>query len=103
MHNANHDARIARLTFASIYPFYVAKVQRKGRTEAELQQVILWLTGFSVPVLQALITAQVSLVEFFNHARLHPNAGLITVMCGYRVEEIHPRNASGALSRQIGG
>lgn len=89
MQNVDHDARIAGLTFASVYPLYVAKVQKKGRTEAELQQVIEWLTGFSVPEQQTLITAQVNFADFFNRARLNPNAVLITGMiCGYRVEEI---------------
>lgn len=84
-----HDERIARLTFASVYPHYVTKVERKGRTKAELHQVITWLTGFDDAQLQDLIDRQVTFETFFAEASLHPNAGLITgTICGYRVEEL---------------
>ena len=83
------DQRIAQMTFASVYPMYVAKVKRKGRTEKELNQVIKWLTGFDNEKLQGLIEANVTFEIFFRQASLNPNAHLITgVICGYRVEEI---------------
>jgi hypothetical protein len=83
------DRRIAQMTFASVYPMYVAKVKRKGGTEKELHQVIKWLTGFDSRKLQALIKANVTFETFFKKASLNPNARLITgVICGYRVEEI---------------
>lgn len=84
-----HNQRIARLTFASIYPAYLAKVERKGRSKEELDQVIEWLTGFDGPQQQALIQEKVTFEEFFNRATLHPNANLITgTICGYRIEDI---------------
>lgn len=90
MNNAsNHDERMATMTFASVYPLYLAKVEKKGRTEAELQQVISWLTGYDAQKLQELIAAKASFTTFFQQATLHPNAALITgVICGYRIEEI---------------
>jgi len=84
-----HDERIAKMTFASVYPHYVAKVEKKGRTVEELQQVIEWLTGFNSKKLQEQIDQKVSFETFFKNATLNPNAKLITgVICGYRVEEI---------------
>lgn len=90
MNNANnHDERMAKMTFASVYPHYVAKVEKKGRTKEELHQVIEWLTGFDEDKLQKLIAEKVTFEKFFQKARLNPNAHLITgVICGYRVEEI---------------
>lgn len=85
----SHDQRIAQMTFASIYPMYVAKVEKKGRTKEELHQVITWLTGFNDKQLQELIDKKVTFETFFQQATLNPHAGLITgVICGYRVEEI---------------
>jgi len=87
--NNTHDERIAKLTFASVYPHYVTKVEKKGRTKEELHQVIEWLTGFDNKKLQTLIAKNVTFEEFFKSAKLNPNAKLITgVICGYRVEEI---------------
>lgn len=84
-----HDERIAQLTFASVYPMYVDKVVRKGRSKKELHQVIEWLTGFDEKKLKQLIKANVTFEGFFSQASLNPNARLITgVICGYRVEEI---------------
>lgn len=84
-----HNERIAKMTFASVYPHYVTKVERKGRTKAELHQVIEWLTGFDESKLQELIEAKATFAEFFAQATLHPNAELIKgVICGYRIEEI---------------
>lgn len=86
---ASHDERIATMTFASVYPHYVTKVERKGRTKEELHEVIAWLTGFDSKKLQELIEKQVTFETFFQKAKLNPNAQLITgVICGYRVEEI---------------
>ena len=84
-----HDERIAKMTFGSVYPHYVTKVEKKGRTRVELHQVIQWLTGFDDQKLQQLIEDKVSFEVFFQEATLNPNAQLITGMiCGYRVEEI---------------
>jgi hypothetical protein len=84
-----HDARFAKMTFASVYPHYIAKVDRKGRTKEELHQVIEWLTGFDDKKLQEMIDGEVTFETFFKNAKLNPNAHLITgVICGYRVEEI---------------
>lgn len=87
--SSSNDQRIARMIFASVYPMYVAKVEKKGRTKKELHQVIEWLTGFDTKKLQALIKEKVTFETFFQRASLNPNARLITgVICGYRVEEI---------------
>ena len=84
-----HDQRIAKMIFASVYPMYIAKVEKKGRTKEELHQVIQWLTGFDNKDLQKLIKEKVSFEAFFQQASLNPHAHLITgVICGYRVEEI---------------
>ena len=84
-----HDERIAKMIFASVYPHYVTKVERKGRTKKELHQVIEWLTGFDEKKLKALIDERVTFETFFKKAKLNPNAQLITgVICGYRIEEI---------------
>ena len=81
--------RIARMPFASVYPMYVAKVEKKGRTKEELHEVIEWLTGFDARELRALIDRKVTFEAFFEDASLNPNAHLITGMiCGYRIEEI---------------
>jgi len=84
-----HDERIANMTFASVYPHYIAKVESKGRTKEELHQVIEWLTSFDDKKLQEQIDGKVTFKTFFQKARLNPNAHLITgVICGYRIEEI---------------
>ena len=84
-----HDERIAKMTFASVYPLYLAKVEKKGRTKEELNQVIEWLTGLDQEKLQDLIEKKINFEEFFQNATLPPNARLITgLICGYRVEEI---------------
>ena len=84
-----HNQRIAKMTFASVYPMYLAKVEKKGRTKEELNQVIEWLTSFDNKKLQELIKEKVTFETFFQDASLNPNAYLITGMiCGYRVEEI---------------
>lgn len=84
-----HDARIAKMTFASVYPHYIAKVEKKDRTKEELHQVIEWLTGFDYKRLQELIDEEVTIETFFTLAKINPNAHLIKgVICGYRIEEI---------------
>lgn len=84
-----HNERIAKMTFASVYPHYITKVESKGRTKKELDQVIEWLTGFDENKLQELIDEKVNFETFFKGAKLNPNAHLITgVICGYRIEEI---------------
>ncbi|NOS83562.1 MAG: DUF2200 domain-containing protein [Ignavibacteria bacterium] len=86
---AKHDERIAKMSFASVYPHYVTKVESKGRTKKELHEVIEWLTGFDNKKLQKLIKEKVTFEEFFKRAKLNRNAHLITgVICGYRIEEI---------------
>lgn len=77
------------MSFASVYPLYLTKVEKKGRTKEELHQVIEWLTGFNDQRLEALIHAKSNFEDFFQQATLHPNAHLITgTICGYRIEEI---------------
>ena len=84
-----HNERIAKLTFASVYPHYVKKVESKGRTVEELHEVIQWLTGFDTKKLQELIDENATFETFFKNADINPNATLITgVICGYRIEEI---------------
>ncbi|HEY0963361.1 MAG TPA: DUF2200 domain-containing protein [Pseudomonadales bacterium] len=86
---AHHDARIANMSFAKIYPMLVTKVERKGRTKAELHQVIEWLTGFDAKAVQKLLAEEVTYDELFRRAKLNEHASLITgTICGYRIEEI---------------
>jgi hypothetical protein len=86
---SHHDERIANMTFASVYPLYLLKIEKKNRSKKELHQVIEWLTGYDTKKLQKLIDEKVTFEKFFQHATLNPNAHLITgVICGYRVEEI---------------
>ncbi len=84
-----HNERIAKMTFASVYPHYVAKAEKKGRTKEELHQVITWLTGFDNKKIGQLINENITFEQFFQQAKLNANAGLIKgLICGYRVEEI---------------
>lgn len=92
-----HDARIAKMTFSSVYPHYVSKVEKKGRTKEELHQVLTWLTGYDDAALQQFIDDKVTFEAFFSNATLNPNAELIKgVICGYRIEEIET-----PLTRQV--
>lgn len=92
-----HNAKIAAITFASVYPHYVTKVEKKGRTKAELTAVIEWLTGFDQAKQNELIASKVTFEVFFSQANLNPNAYLITgIICGYRIETIE-----NDLTRQI--
>lgn len=94
---AEHNARVAKMTFASVYPHYLNKVEKKGRTKSELHEVITWLTGFDDNRIQALVDDKSTFETFFGQAALHSNAHLIKgVICGYRIEEI-----DNALTRQV--
>lgn len=93
----SQSQRIAKMTFSSVYPMYLAKIQKKGRTEAELHQVIEWLTGFDKKKLTEMISKNVTFETFFQSASINPDARLITgVICGYRVEEIEDQ-----LTREV--
>lgn len=93
----SQDQRIAKMTFASVYPHNVAKIEKKGRNRDELNQVIEWLTGYNSSQLQELMNENVTFEMFFKRANLNPNAHLITgAICGYRVEEI-----TNPLTRQV--
>ncbi|MEX1003140.1 MAG: DUF2200 domain-containing protein [Crocinitomicaceae bacterium] len=92
-----HNERIAKMTFSSVYPHYLTKVESKGRTREELHQVIEWLTGFDDKKLQEIIEEKATFETFFKRVELNPNAKLITgVICGYRIEEIE-----NPLTRQV--
>lgn len=84
------NTRVYKMSFASVYPHYVAKVERKGHTKAELHTVIHWLTGYDDQALQKVIDNKVNFEDFFAQApQLNPNATKITgVICGYRIEDI---------------
>lgn len=86
---AQHDERIAKMKFASVYPHYISKVEKKGRTKQELEEVIEWLTGFDSDEIDRQVKGNTTFEEFFGKASLNPNSRLIKgVICGYRVEEI---------------
>ena len=92
-----HDKRIAEMTFSSVYPHYVTKVEKKGRTKEELHEVITWLTGFDDAKIQKFIDEQATFADFFKRATLNPNAHLIKgAICGYRIEDIET-----PLTRQV--
>ena len=87
--STEHNNRMAKMTFASVYPHYLNKIEKKNRTKQELFAVIEWLTGYNESDIHKLIEANVSFETFFEKATLNPNAGLITgSICGYRIEEI---------------
>ena len=86
---AEHNERVAKMTFASVYPHYVTKVEKKGRTKEELHQVIEWLTGFDELKIQELIDEKSTFEIFFQNAKLNTNTHLIKgLICGYRIEEL---------------
>lgn len=86
---SHHDEAFAKMTFGSVYPHYVNKIEKKGKSKEELHQVIKWLTGYTDKRLEKLIKDEVTFEGFFEKAKLNPNAHLITgVICGYRVEDI---------------
>jgi hypothetical protein len=85
----DHNERIAKMTFATVYPLYLTKIEKKGRTKSELNEVITWLTGFNDNEILELIADKVTFETFFEKAKLNPHAKLITgLICGYRIEEI---------------
>ena len=89
MDSSLQDERFAKMTFASVYPHYLTKVEKKGRTEEELLQVIEWLTGYDEVQINRLIEDKVNFSTFFQQASINPNARLIKgSICGYKVEEI---------------
>jgi hypothetical protein len=89
MGTAANNERVFKMPFASVYPHYVNKVEKKGRTKEELHSVIHWLTGYDEKALQQIIANKTDFRTFFAEARLNPNVDKITgVICGYRVEEI---------------
>lgn len=95
--SATHHQRIAKMTFASVYPMYLAKIEKKGRTKGELNEVIKWLTNFSDEQIENLTAEKATFETFFRQAALNPNAELITgVICGHRIEEIE-----NPLTRQV--
>ena len=84
-----HNERMAKMKFASVYPHYLNKIEKKGRTKKELFQVIEWLTGYDESELQEHIDSESSFEVFFQNANINPNANLIKgLICGYRIEEI---------------
>ena len=86
---AEKNEKIANMIFSSIYPLYLNRLEKNGRTKEELNQVIEWFTGFDQDALQALIEEKVTFRTFFQKAKMHPNTHLIKgVVCGYRIEEI---------------
>lgn len=94
---AEHNDRMSKMIFAGVYPHYVTKVEKKGRTKEELHQVIEWLTGFDDKAIQDMINEKATFKTFFDKAKLNPNADLIKgVICGYRIEEI-----DNSLTRQV--
>lgn len=84
------NTRIYKMSFASVYPLYIAKAEKKGRTKAEVDEIIFWLTGYDSKSFQKILDDKTNFEDFFAHApRLNPNVSKITGMiCGYRVEEI---------------
>lgn len=90
-------ARVYRMSFASVYPHYITKAEKKGRTKEEIDQIIFWLTGYDQKTLQKHLDEKTDFETFFKNATIHPNASKITgVICGYRIEEIEEE-----LMRQI--
>lgn len=84
--------RVYKMTFASVYPHYIAKAEKKGRTKQEVDEIISWLTGYDDKALQKHLDQKTNFEDFFNQARINPNASKITGMiCGYRIEEIEEK------------
>ncbi len=86
---SSNNERVYKMSFASVYPHYIAKAEKKGRSKAEVDEIIHWLTGYDASALQNHLDNKTNFEDFFNQAKLHPNVSQITgVICGYRVEEI---------------
>ena len=84
--------RVYKMSFASVYPHYITKAEKKGRTKEEVDQIIYWLTGYDEKALQKHLADKTDFETFFNQAQINPNASKITgVICGYRVEEIEEK------------
>ncbi len=99
---AEKNEKVANMIFASIYPLYLNRLEKNGRTKEELDQVIKWFTGFDQDALQALIDEKVSFRTFFQKATIHPNEDMIKgVVCGYRIEEIEEEFALYKQCRQM--
>jgi len=92
MNNSN-NARVYRMSFSGVYPLYITKAERKGRTKAEVDEIIFWLTGYNGKTLQQVIDNKTDFENFFTKApKINPNVSKITgVICGYRVEEIEDK------------
>ncbi len=88
----NNNERVFKMSFAGVYPYYIEKAEKKGRTKAEVDEIICWLTGYDARTLQKHIDEKTNFETFFTRARIHPHASKITgVICGYRVEEIEDK------------
>jgi hypothetical protein len=86
------NTKVFKMSFASVYPHYVAKAEKKGRTKAEVDEIIFWLTGYDVQLLQEHIDNKTDFETFFGNAKINPNVSKITgVICGYRVEDIEDK------------
>ena len=86
---AEKNEKVANMIFAAIYPHYLKRLEKNGRTKEELNHVITWFTGYDQKALQALIDQKVTFRTFFENAAIHPNADMVKgVVCGYRIEEI---------------
>lgn len=84
-----NNERVYNMSFASVYPHYIAKAEKKGRTKEEVHQIIFWLTGYNENKLQEILGDKINFRTFFSEAKINPNVSLIKgVICGYRVEEI---------------
>jgi hypothetical protein len=91
MNEKNND-RVRKMSFAGVYPHYITKAEKKGRTKAEVNEIIEWLTGYDAKALQQILDDKTNFEDFFANAKMHPNASMITgVICGYRVEDIEDK------------
>ena len=90
--NSKNNERVYKMAFASVYPHYIAKAEKKGRTKEEVDTIISWLTGYNRQTLQKYLDTKTDFETFFANAKINPNASKITgVICGYRVEEIEDK------------
>lgn len=90
--NDKNNERVRKMSFAGVYPHYITKAEKKGRTKAEVNEIIEWLTGYDTKALQQILDNKTNFEDFFSNAKLHPNASMITgVICGYRVENIEDK------------
>ncbi|TXJ28276.1 MAG: DUF2200 domain-containing protein [Chitinophagaceae bacterium] len=90
--NSKNNTRVYKMSFASVYPHYIQKAEKKGRTKAEVDEIIFWLTGYNAKTFQQHLDNKTNFEDFFSKAKINPNASKITgVICGYRVEEIEDK------------